>query len=148
MAARLVGGAETAHVFSCPTDGATAITRGAVLYTDDSVAGGGVVRLFTGAAEAITDPAFFVARETVAAAATVVLCTLVSPEQIWEIDTAANTAANQLLKQNDASTSLLVDNTSTSDATVQGVFNALANVGAAADRKALYKIAHLGQVAA
>lgn len=148
MAGRLVGSAAPPQKVSCPTDGATAITRGALIYIDPTVAGGGVVRIATGGAESTTSPALFVATQTIAAAGTSVEGYLVSSDQLWEWDTAANTAANQVFKRDDMSTSLLVDNTATDDTTVNGVMVHLYNVGAAADRKAVYRIVNLGQVTA
>ena len=148
MAGRLVASDAPPQKVSCPTDAATAITRGALLYVDPTVAAGGVVRLATGLAEATTSPALFVATQTVAAAATAVEAYLVTNEQLWEWDTAANTAATQVFKRDNMSTSLLVDNTATDDATIRGVLTHLYNVGVAADRKAIYKFNHIGAVTA
>lgn len=148
MAGRLVASAGPPQKVSCPTDGATAMTRGALLYVDPTVAAGGVVRIATGAAEATTSPALFVATSTIAATATTVEAYLVAPDQFWEWDTAANTAAGQIFKRDNMSTSLLVDNTATDDATLRGVLTHLYNVGAAADRKAIYKFNHAGAVTA
>lgn len=148
MAGRLVGGSHAAQVIQCPTDGATAITRGALLRVDATVAAGGVVRLANGTDDTTTVAALFVAQETVAAAATSIRATLVAPDQLWEWDTAADTAATHVFKRHDMSTSLLVDNTATDDTTTQGMLVLLYQVGAAADRRAIFKIAHLGQVTA
>ena len=148
MAGRLIGAAAPAQRVQCPTDGATAITRGALIYVDPTVVAGGVVRIATGAAEATTSPALFVANATIAATATSVLATLVTSDQLWEWDCAADTAATQDLKRHNMSTSLLLDNTATDDATIRGVWTLLYRRGAAADRFAICKANVVGAVTA
>lgn len=148
MAGRCVGNAAPLQKFSCPTDGSTAVTRGALLYCDPTVAAGGVVRLCTATAGAITAPALFVATQTIASTGTTVEAYLVTPDQVWEWDTLADTAANQLFKRDLVSTSLLINNTSTDVATTFGILTHLVNAGATTARKALYKFNVCGNVTA
>lgn len=64
-------------------------------------------------------------------------------------DTVNNTAANQLNKAHEINASGLVNNTSTHDATVNGIFIALAAYGAPEDKKLIGRLVlRTGQVAA
>lgn len=132
------------HIFSLPTNGSTAITRGSLLYVDET---NRIVVPADSSAET-TVTTLFVARETIASTATEIECYLVDGSQLWEADCAANTASTHALVVHDMSTALLVDNTATTDASTNGIFLGLKVVGAAADRKLIGKFLALGQVTA
>lgn len=144
MALKLVQGKRTAQVFSCPLDGSTAVTRGAMLYVDESVGTGGVVRLATGAAEA-TELVQFVANQTVASGATTILATLIEPGQVWAIDTLNTEAATHNFKHHLMSTSLLLNNTVNTVSTHHALWLQIDFIGATTDNKALCIPAVCGQ---
>ena len=116
-----------------PLDGSTAIASGALVYRD--TANQFVETATSSAGDSLT--LFGVAIETVASGATEVgvIPIVPNPGQIWEVDTTSNTAADQLMLNHALTDGVTIKNTATTVATVLGVFIALRNVGAAADKK-------------
>jgi hypothetical protein len=144
MACRLVGDQAAAQKFNFPTSGSQAITRGALVlctYASDRVdpATSSVGTTLTNIG---------VAAETIASTATDIDVILLSDNQVWEIDCTSNTASNQVLNRHGMTDSVTVANTSSDTATTLGVWLMLAQVGAAADNKALFKPLLSGQVTA
>lgn len=129
-------------------DASTSFTAGNVGYRDTST---GEIKEETGGA-ATTLTVECVIAETATSAATnpvVKAYPIVSgPAQLWIADCNANTAANQLNKAHNLTDAGTVDNTSTTDATTAGIFVALKQVGAAADKKLLGYFVKVGQVTA
>lgn len=144
MAARLVGEPSAAQRVSLTTSGSQAFTRGAlvfVTYASDRVdpvtsSVGTTVNLIG------------VAAQTIASTATVIEVILLHPGQIWEMDCTSDTASNQVLNRHGMTDSLNVANTSSDTATTLGIALMLSTVGAAGDRKALFKLLAVGQVTA
>lgn len=144
MAARLVGDPSAAQRVSLPTSGSTAFTRGALVYityasdrVDPATSSAGSTVNLVG-----------VAAQTIASTATFLEVILINQGQIWEMDCTAATASNQLLNRQVLTDSLTVNNTSSDTATTLGIALQLANVGATADNKALFKFLVVGQVTA
>ena len=144
MAARLVSDPAASQRFELVTSGSTAITRGALVFI--TFASDRVDPATSTTGTTITN--IGVAAETIASTGTEIDVILLNPSQIWEIDCAADTAANQVLNRHSMSTSLVVDNTGTDISTTLGIWLMLARVGAAGDRKALFKPLLTNQVTA
>lgn len=65
---------------------------------------------------------------------------LVNPLQLWEIDCTNNTATNQLWKRHAMTDGVAVNNSSSEATGTTGVAEMVAIVGAAADKKALFRL--------
>ena len=89
-----------------------------------------------------------VAMETVASTATTLLVAVITPNQVWEIQSANNTNANhnyQRMLLTDANT---VNNTGTDNTTDEAVFMQTGLAGAVADKRAIGKFLKVANVTA
>ena|SRR3990167_3843746 len=144
MAHRLVSDPSAAQKVNLPTSGSQAITRGALVlltYASDRVdpATSSVGTTLTNIG---------VAAETIASTASDIDVILLEPGQLWEIDCTSATATNQVCNRHAMTDSLTLANTSSDISTTLGVWLMLAQVGAAADNKALCRPLLVGQVTA
>ena len=64
----------------------------------------------------------------------------ISPVQLWEIDCTSNTASNQLWKRHALTDGVTVNNSSSEATGTTGVAEMVAIVGAASDKKALFRL--------
>lgn len=129
-------------------DASTTFTQGNVVYRDTST--GELKEETGGAATTLTVEGVVNKTETTGSSAPKIdIHPIISgPQQLWIADTNANTADNQLNKAHDLTSAGVVDNTSTTDATTAGVWVAVANVGAASDKKQIGYFVKVGQVTA
>jgi hypothetical protein len=144
MAFRLVSDPAAATKVELPTSGSQAFTRGALVfltYASDRV---DPATSTTGT----TVNLIGVAAETIASTATVIDVILLEPGQLWEVDTSADIAANQIPNRHGMTNSLLLNNSGTDLATTLGVFLMLGYNGAVGDRKAIGRLLFTGQVTA
>lgn len=129
-------------------DASTSFTLGNVGYRDTTT--GEIKEETGGAATTLTVECVIAKTETSAASnPTIEAIPIISgPSQLWIANCNANTAANQLNKAHNLTSAGVVDNTGTHDATTAGIFIAIAQVGAAADKKLLGYFVKVGQVTA
>lgn len=117
-----------------------AVTKDTLLMADRS---NNVLVKATSAAA--TTNSLWLARETVTTAATSIKVEPVTCFDLYEVDTANNTASTQILERMVLTDEAIINNTDTDSAVNEGIFEALQVKGAASDKKLIGRFLVLGQ---
>jgi len=91
---------------------------------------------------------YAVAMETVTSAATSLLCTIITPEQEWVVNSTNNSNVNHSYQRMLLTDKATVNNTGTTDASKEAVFLQTGTQGATTAKKVVGKFIKIGSVTA